>query len=281
MIGAYYCTGFFLIGLLTLRQFAENTLLTAVPEADMHVVMLFYIIVLTAGLFFSIEPIARTAYIMLPFIVSGVLVVLLLLVPRYDILLMSPWQGAGLMKAMAGGLSLSGMAFGLWSVPILGRSFQNIRTMGLSVACGIGLAAGLRGLLVSCFLMTFGSSAGMEKVLPFFELTRLVYASRYLQRIESLFILLWVIAGLICILINFYVSLYLLTRLWRLPSMKPLIIPAMIIIAQAAIRQEGLTDVILFHEQVISRHIGGMIVIPAILAGAALIRRRKKPCPSG
>ena len=280
LIGAYYCVMFFIEATLLLRQFAENTLLTATPDTDFSLVIFFFVSVTAISLFFSIEPVARTAYIVLPPLLVGISLVLMMLSPRYQLLQLTPWQGSGLENVLWHSLPLSGIFLGVWIIPLLGRSFQNTRTMRQTALYGLGLAMLCRCVMLTGFLLTFGVMTGREKVLPFFEMTKLVYTSRYLQRIESLFIMLWIMTGIIAIVIYLFVGLYLLARLWRLPSIKPLVIPAAILVAQAAMVPGDMTTVIKLHHTAISTVYNiGVFAIPALLVLTGLVKgRRKQAC---
>ena len=280
LIGAYYSAMFFTEAILLLRQFAENTLLTATPDTEFSLVILFFLSVAAISLFFSMEPVARTAYIVLPFLLTGIALVLVMLMPRYQPLQLTPWQGSGLENVLWHSLPLNGIFLGVWIIPLLGRSFQNTRTMLQSALYGLGLAMLCRCVVLIAFLSTFGVMTGREKVLPCFEMTKLVYTSRYLQRIESLFIVLWVLVGIVAIVIYLFAGLYLVARLWRLPSIKPLVIPAAILVAQAAMVPGDMTTVIKLHHTVISTVYNiGAIAIPALLVLAGLVKgRRKQTC---
>lgn len=277
LIGAYYSVMFFAEATLLLRQFAENTLITATPDTEFSLVVFFFVSVISISLFFSIEPVARTAYILLPPLLVGILLVLVMLISRYEPLHLTPWQGSGLEDVLWHSVPMSGLFLGVWIIPLLGRSFQNTRTMFQSALYGLGLATLCRSVIVAAFVSSFGVMTGREKVLPFFEMTRLVYTSRYLQRIESLFIVLWVFTGVVAIVIYLFAGLYLAARLWRLPSIKPLVIPAVILVSQAAMMPGDMTTVIKLHHTIISTVYNiGVFAIPALLVVAGLVKRRRK-----
>jgi hypothetical protein len=125
--------------------------------------------------------------------------------------------------------------------------------------------------------MVFGVSVGREKVLPFFEMARLVYLSRYLQRIEALFIMLWVVAGVLGIAVDVYMGLYLLTRLLHLPSMRPILPIVMIILVELGMMPPDIVTAIELENLVISTYFKiGLYVIPAILLITAWFKNRKK-----
>jgi hypothetical protein len=133
------------------------------------------------------------------------------------------------------------------------------------------------------FLIVFGVTVGQEKALPFYEMARLVYLGRFFQRVEALFIILWVIYGILAIAMNLYIGLYLYTRLFKLETMRPLIPTTVILIASLASLPTDVTAVIQLEVQAVQTVFNvGLYGIPGILFLASLWqdrrKRRKAPC---
>lgn len=275
MIGLVYFVHFYVESALLLREFSESTLLTALPYLEFSAAILFYSSVAAVILYIGIEPLARGTYIVMPFIVFAVAFVLVFSFPKFIFLQLAPWQGPGIGKVLISGIQVSGFNFGLLLLPILGRSLHNVTTIRYAALYGFGLSVVMRLVMVLGFTLVFGAGVGREKMLPFFEMTRAVYVSRYLQRIEALFILLWVIAGIVAVAATFYVSIYIIARLFDLPTLKPLIIPAVLTAAQLAMLPPDITSVLLLHAHLITTWYNiGSLIIPLLIFIAFLMRRK-------
>lgn len=276
LITLYYIGVYFLEAILLLRQLAENTLLTALPELPFEIAIGWYTIAVITLVYIGIEPIARASYIILPLSGFVIIVVLLLLIPQYEFLYLTPWKGAGLDKVLFNGVMSSGINLGILIPIFLARSFQNTKTIKYSVLYGLGISVFLKTSTLTAFIAAFGTGSAREKVLPFYELSRLVYINRYIQRIESLIILLWSISGILNIAIVFYIGLYLIGRLFKLPNLKPLIIPVFIILSALAMLPNDITSVNAFHRKAYSGLYNiGVLIIPVILFAAALFHSLK------
>lgn len=280
LVGLFYTLQFFTEGVFLVREFAENTLLTALPNAEFAATVTFYVGIASLVLFFGIEPLARVSYLLVPFVLLAVVLAIFFSRSKLIIYQLAPWQGPGLSQLLQMGVAVSGVNCGVFLLTFLGRSFQNIATISKAISYGFGLSMFIRIVMFLSFVMIFGEMVGREKVLPFFEITRVAYTSRYLQHIEALFILVWVIAGLIGMALCFYVSLYILVRLFRLPTMLPLILPAAISAAQLAMLPGDITMTIELHHRLMTTvYQVGVIGIPALLFIVALFkRRRRKRC---
>lgn len=277
IVTLYYIGLFFLDAILLSRQFAENTLLTALPRSEFSIIIFVYLGIAALICYAGLEGIVRANYIMLPFAIAALVMVLLLLAPEYNVYNLAPWQGTGLGKVIPSALLIAGAQAGVFALVIFAPNFQNLSVIKTAAFFGIGLSSLLKSATVLVFTMVFGVGVAQEKVLPFFEMARLVFLSRYVQRIESLFILLWVIAGVLAIAINLYIGLHLLARLLNLPTMRPLILIVSSILAQTAMLPPDIVTVILLDHAIITTYFNvGVYVIPTVLIIAAWLKKRNK-----
>jgi spore germination protein KB len=204
------------------------------------------------------------------------LLVLALLVPFYNIYNLAPWQGTGISQVLLGSITQGGLDFGVVVFAVLAPTFQSLKTIRTAALSGMGLSLLLRSLSILVYTLVFGVAVGREKVLPFFEMARLVYLSRYVQRIEALFIIIWVIAGALNLAASLYVGLYMLTKLLNLPSLRPLIAIVTIVLAELSIVPPDIVTVIGLDDKAISFFNIGIYVIPLILLIAAVAKSRQK-----
>jgi len=279
VVGLFYFIVLFSFAILWAREFAENTLLTALPYADFPFVVACY--TLSAGfiLFAGIENICRATYILLPFIIGGIAMVLTGIVPLdrpYNLL---PWQGNGLFSLIKPTLSLIGLSGGLSILTLLAPAFQSVKTMKGAVIFGYGGSAVIRILSIATFTMVFGANVAKEKTLPFYEMARLIYINRYLQRFEAIFILLWVMVGILAIAISLYGALFITAKLFKLPTIKPLLPAMTLIIAQVAMIPPDSNSISVI-ESILYPYVfaPGIIIIPSALLIAVIVKGGKKQC---
>ncbi len=277
IIALYFITAFFIDAVLTLRQFAENTLLTAIPGLDIAMITGWYALMAAIVNYFGIEPLARAAFIALPFGLTGLTILLLLLLNRFNLYNLTPWTGLGILSLLKTGITWSGSFLGIYLLPILAPAFQNVKTMRTAALLGLGLSTVFRSLTLFMYVAIFSVAVGREKVLPFFEMARLIYLNPFIQRVEPFFIVLWVIFGMTTIAIDIYAVTYLVTRLFDFPSMRPFFFPLAVIVAQLALLP---SDIVTAIELNIKENtmilVLGAFVIPVILLLAVLIKGKRK-----
>lgn len=281
LITLYLIITFFIDGVLTVRQFAENTLITAIPGLNIFIVAGWYLLVAAIFVYLGIETISRAAYVVLPMGIAAILLLLLMLYNKFNLYQFWPWLGEGVPEVLKTGFLSSGFFLHVIILAILAPSFQNLKTIRTAFWLGTGLSAFVRTITLFVYIGVYGVAVGREKILPFYEMARLIYISRYLQRVEAFFIILWVIFGIGAIAIDLYVVTYLLTRLFNLPALRPLILTVTIIMSQVALMPSDIATTVELNVMADTVFFtSGVFAIPAILAAAMLIKGKRtvKPC---
>lgn len=279
IIMSAYIAMFFANSALLLRQYAEYTLITALPQVDFQLVIIWYAVTIGIICFLGIEALCRTGYIMLPLLVGSLILVFVLVSPFYIVYNLTPWQGNGIMPAVRLGINGAGFSIGILSLVFLASAFQNVKTMKSIALYAMGGVAMLRIVFTLVYIMVFGVGAGMEKAMPFFELARLVYLNQYIQRIEALFVLVWVIIGLLSIAGFLYIGLYLIVILLKLPTLRPLVPVGVIIVANLAMLPSDIGRAVEMDKLIVQISKLGIYIFPGILFIMTLLKkRRKKTC---
>lgn len=277
LVGLYYCGLFWTIAVSLLRQYTENTLLTALPEVEFMVVLLTYGLTISIIVYIGLEPVCRATYLIIPFALVGLLIVLAALIPYYNVHGLFPLQGNGWGVFVRKGLLTGGINVACIAPALMAATFHDRRTWFIGSLFGVGLSVGLKTLGVLVFTLIFGVAVGQERMLPFYELSRLVYLGRFVQRIESLFIMLWVISGILAVALNLYMGIYLFTRLFNLPSIRPLLPVATVLTAALAALPTDAAAVIQL-ETIVIRTVanGGLYGVPLLLLLLSLWKGRTK-----
>lgn len=266
---------------LILRLYAEYTLETALPRAEFQLVIVWYAV--SAGIicYLGVEALTRTSSIVMPFSIGGLSIVLLLLMPFYIVYNLTPWQGNGIMQAVNTGISGAGYNVGVLSLIMLAPAFQNTQTIKKAALYVLAYTGILRIFFILVYIMVFGISVGAEKTMPLFELARLVYLNQYLQRMEALFIVVWVMIGLLAIAGSLYIGLYLMAVLLKLPAFRPIVPLGVVLIANLAMLPPDIGYALQVDQRLIVLFDVGIFVFPPILFVMTIWKkRRKKLCTS-
>jgi spore germination protein (amino acid permease) len=270
-----YFIVFFINAASLTRQYAESTIITALPDLDLQLSLLLYAIggLLTAYL--GANSVARCSVIFMPSLIATFLGATLLLYPFYVPYELLPWQGYGLGKCLVQGFKGAGYNVGFLAVFILAPAFQNIKTIRQSVIRGIASSVLLKVFVMVVFLMVFGVAVGSEKTIPFFELARLIYLNRFFQHLEALFIVAWVILGTLAIAINLFIAAYLLGRLLTLSTNRPIMPCLAMLMTSLALLPENIMQVVVLDNAFLYVDDIAIYVIPLLLFVATLSQQKK------
>ena len=274
-----YIGMFFGNSALILRQYAEYTLTTALPRAEFQFVTVWYAVTIGVICYLGIEALCRAGYLLLPFMLGGLMLILVMVSPFYIVYNLTPWQGNGIMTAVQSGIHGVGYNLGVLSLVFLSSAFQNTKTIKSAAIYALGGSLVLRIVYMLVYTMVFGVAIGGEKAMPFFELARLVYVNQYIQRVEALFIVVWVIFGLLAIAGSLYIGLYLIVVLLKLPALQPIVPLGTMIVANLAMLPPDIGYTIKVDQLLVQVSQMGIYLFPGILFVMALVKkRRKKPC---
>lgn len=266
---------FFFNATLLARQYAENTIITALPDMSLQLSLLVYTIGALFTGYLGVSGVSRCSVLFMPPMIATLFAVTLLLYPYYIPYQLLPWQGYGLTKCMVQGLIGGGYNVGVLVIFILAPAFQNTKTIRQSLIRGIASSVLLKSFVMVVFLMVFGVSVGSEKTMPFFELARLIYLNRFFQHIEALFIVAWVILGTLAIAINLFIATYLLGRLLNLPIIRPVMPCLAMLMTSLALLPQNITQVAMFDSNIIYFNDIAIYVIPILLFMATLSKQMK------
>ncbi len=210
-----------------LRLFSEAVILTALPEAPVSSLTFLFIIPALVAVHIGIEAIGRSTYIALPFIVIGTISVLAAIYPFMDHWQLLPLFGSGVGTVLTHGLlSVSGFSEVLilaYFVPYFSFDGSKLRRLGIF---SIAVSTLAFVLIVAVYLMVIPVPGAQENIVPFYQLSRMIYLGRYFQRVEAIFILFWTFTAFLWIALGLAVIAIIVRDMLKIPYYRP-ILPAL------------------------------------------------------
>lgn len=266
---------------LLLRLYAECTIITSLPQLDLEVAVWLYIISSAISVHFGIAGMARATRIFMPILMVAVLAIAFYLYPFYIPYRIFPWLGTGLNVSILEGITGVAYNTGALAPFVIAHTFSNIKTAYQASIIGSVLSMILKIFLFFIYLLAFGVEIGSEKVLPLYELARLIYLSRYFQNIEALIILVWVVLGILAIAINFYMTLYFFCRLFKLEDAKSGLFLMTLIIGSLALLPHDLMQAVEMDRTFILRSALFTYLLPVLLFVVQYWRKKRSQSWAG
>ncbi|HEY9061445.1 MAG TPA: GerAB/ArcD/ProY family transporter [Pseudobacteroides sp.] len=227
----------------TLREFVEMIKVYNLPQTPTSIIMISFLLVAVIVSYFGFECMARVCAICFIPTVAGLLLILLLASPSYSSNLLKPFGGYGIdVTLMSGFLRSSAyMEFTILTI-VTGAigGYGNFKKIGV---ISILLTGVIFSTSIFCYLLAFGYSSGSENISGIFELSRSIYFNRFFQRVESIFLFIWVISSVITTTVTFYISILIYCKIFKIKNHRPLILPFAVLVFIAAILPRSMQEI--------------------------------------
>lgn len=268
---------------MVMREFSEDVKIISLQSSPISFVIVFFLLGIVAGAYFGIESIARIHALVVPVIIIGFIFVILGAAEYYDLSKITPVLGTGAADIFGRGfLKVSQFAelFLLFLLFPFIKKFNNFKKNGFKALIISSV------FLVSsslAYLLVFAYPNATESFLPFYQLARLINYGKFLQRGESLFMLIWGFAALLYLSTGFFFMVYIFKKTFKLAYYKPLILSLAILIFTCSLLTPNLISTINFESTYIRSFAGFLtfgftiiLLISARLKKKFKIKRRSK-----
>lgn len=216
---------FMAVATLFIREFSEAMIIAALPSTPISVIAFTFLFAGLLGAYLGIETMARSARLMYPYAIGGIIILLLALIPRWDVYNIFPILGNGALRVFGEGTFSTSAVTEIILAAVLVQAmggvekFRHIGFRSMIIAFAL-----LMALLVT-LTMALSWEVVTENTLPFYRLSSIIYLSRFFQRVEAVFVIIWGIIGALKIALTLYGASVSLARTLKLPDYRPLIWP--------------------------------------------------------
>ncbi|GFZ31073.1 hypothetical protein CSC2_15990 [Clostridium zeae] len=260
----------------TIREFVEMLIAYILPYTQPSIILVVFLGVVIAYSYVGIEGIARMAYIGFFCVVVGLITILVLPYKLYDVSNLTPIGGYGIKVAFTMGLwrtsAYSEVIILAFIINCL-HGYEQFKKVGLIslILSGIVISIG-----TACSLMAFEYTQGSENLSSLFQLSRVIYLSRFLQRIESIFIFIWVIASIINVSVTFYLAISIFCKAFNIPRHRPCLLPFAYLTFMVTLMPKNISEATEIYITLIRQY--SMIItyfIPILVLLIAIVRGEK------
>lgn len=173
---------------LMLRLVAESTAKAALQQSEVLFALVLIGGAMLLGTRYRLTALLRGAYLLLGVASALIALLILLLMPMWEMHFLLPWQGYGLGHTFGElGLDVGSWCAGSVLFLLLPR-MRTDRDGRLALLGGVGTTMLLKCTLILSALCVFGSVVGGERSFLFYEMAKLVHFSQYIQRVEAVFL---------------------------------------------------------------------------------------------
>lgn len=208
LIGLIYIVFSLLVAVLTFRDFADLMVTVFYPETPMIVFVITMAFLVSWAVYEGMEVIARMAQFLFPFIIIGIVFSGLLSVNQVQLKHFLPVVEHGLKPVLKGAFTqyalFGDIVFWFLLLPHLNETGHKLRFMPLSI-----VFSGMLLILVLILLVNgLGAGVAARQTYPFLSLVKDVSLAGFVERIESMFLIIWVASNFMKIVVFFYAATF-------------------------------------------------------------------------
>lgn len=210
---------------ISLREFTDILKIIVLPLTPISVIFVSFLTVILIISYLGLEPLARTtAFFSIWWLIAFILI-LILPIENYRTYRLFPLFGYGLGQLFYSGITRISAWGEIFLLVLISNSLQGIKEFKKIGYTSMSITVLGISISFTCYTLAFPYYVAVEPVSSYFQMTRLISYGRFFQRLEAIFIFLWVISALINSCFTFYVSVTTYAKTFRLTEYKPLLIP--------------------------------------------------------
>lgn len=248
----------------------------SMPFTPPSILIIPLLLVAAVMAYVGLEGIARVANIFFSLVFGGVILILVLAIPSYDFDYLNPIFGYGLQKTMITGITRSAAYDEIVLLAVIMNSIYGLKEFKRVGIASLVVTGLVFSICLACILAAFQFTIGGDHISGMYQLSRVIYFSRFVQRLEAIFLFVWVTTSVITIAFSFYLTISSYCRAFNITNHRPLILPFSFLTFIIAITPESIAEIIEVHVQFLRSYSAPVIYgIPVMVLLIALIRGKK------
>ncbi|MHB8062712.1 MAG: GerAB/ArcD/ProY family transporter [Ruminiclostridium sp.] len=233
-----------------------------------YVGALFFIGMITAA-YYGIEVVARINSFLVPVVITGFILITLGVIPEFKTSNLFPILGDGY-ASIAKGSILKLSTFASFTILFLMVPFFKKRYLKRVGYLHIIISGLLLVWSTLSFILVFPYEVAVNKKIPIYQMARHIEFGNYVQRIESVFVLICSISVLLFLSVVFTFVIFVFAKTFELKRSRPIILPMAIIVFSLALLSKRTNIELLSNNSLMLILLIGMLLpLLIIILGAA------------
>lgn len=249
IVGILYIWFFIHLAAIHIRQFGEYLTSVPYPETPIIVFIVSLIIFSAYAVKDGIETIGRICEIIFPLILFSVIIILILVAKEVDLANLLPIMENGFIPIAKGAFIIAGRTSEIIFLAMLYPfiSSTNIKYSKKS-SFWISLTLAVFFSLIYIFIVgVLGVEQAKNRAFPFFSIVRAISLADFIERIDSIYMGIWVLGMYVKISIFYYLSVISTAQVFNLSDFRPVVLPlGSIIISLSILQSESIIDLYKF-----------------------------------
>lgn len=279
-VGLIISVHFMFVLSVVLREFTEDLKIIALHKSPISYVTVFFVVGMLVGAYAGIVPIARLCTLSVPVITIGYLIIIIGMFPYYDLTRVLPLFGTGIKNIFINGLQRISNYSGLVALFLVTPFLKTREILNKTAYIGTAIAAAILIISTFVFSIVVPYPISITEFLPIYHLARIFYFGLFFQRIESIFIFIWVMAALLYLSAGLFLLAHVFRKTFNLKYYRPLLFPFAIIIFTLSLLPENLLATVMLESEYI-RRFAWIVSFTMVILLLAIARLKLKAATAG
>ncbi|NOU91869.1 GerAB/ArcD/ProY family transporter [Paenibacillus sp. LMG 31456] len=215
---------FYLLASLMIGDLGYFVTSQIMQETPMEVLQMLFMLVVVMTVRSGLIVYTRAAEVFFPWLIILFLLLILPLIPKFDITNFLPVMEFGLKPIVRGGVTF----WGLQELIVLLMFYPFVsQTKGRKNGFAAGILIGGAALFITTVgsIAVLGPTLTTNQLFPAYTLAKNISIGHFLERVEGIMISIWVLSIFIKIVLTFHASIISFVQIMNIKDEKPLIVP--------------------------------------------------------
>ena len=277
LIGIVFIFYFFFSSSILLRNFCECLKIVYYPMTSLIFIILTFIIVICITLHHRFSSIAKVNLLIIPLVIISIIFLFVANMKNFSLDNIFPILGNGLFDTFVTGLGNLGAFGGITLLYFLPPYLKEPQKMKKVYLTSILLGTIYFLLCVSIILFMFISLMYTNQIMPLYSAARYIEFGNFFQRLESVFLLIWILQMVCYLSIISKISISIFKKITNIRDEKPLIFVFGLLIFAISLLPKNYAVSKLIEDYIYHY----MVIIVSIFLGVSLLilayfKKRKK-----
>jgi spore germination protein KB len=267
----------FTLSALVLRNIGDFMESAVFPETPIKAIHIIFLLILTIGVRYGLENIARTSEILFPWAIILFIIFVFLLSPQVKIENLEPILSKGIKPVLQATVTYIGFPFlelilFLMIFPYVNRKEEARKAFFIGTFIGSTVLT----ILTTLAILTLGSEEAASNLYASFEMAKKIDIAEIIQRVESIIAVIWFITIYFKLSVCFYVSVLCFAQTFEFNNYRVLTLPmGMILVIYSIIITPNVGYLISFNEKIWTPFaLTYGLFLPLFLLGVNLLKKR-------
>lgn len=276
IIGLVYILFYLHFNSIVIREVSSTIQGTLLQNSTLEVITIVIFLASAYSVKMGLETITRANVLNLIVTFIAIFIVFSLLIKDMNLEMLTPVLSSGMVPILKGSFVPAGWFCEVVSIAFIMPFINKPKETRLCSIIGILWAAVTLSFMTALVIMIFGSQLTAILSFPTLEAVRYINVEQYIQHVEIIFLIPWIISNYIKICFIYYIAVLIISKWFNIDKTKTLVIPIGIVIFSMSIALfKSSVDLSLFLS-----HVWGFysipieLGIPGLLLAVELIRKK-------